>query len=229
MKGTWITHYSRDTKLAKIVLSLDWHAYEGSPADPLIEWTIDTPTSEYHPGVHRGLIYINQMVQGLYRCRVRVDWKSPIYSPFVRYQGKRKGNLMSKALWGDGLVNFTDLLQSIAHVLEFGPFSPDTETASPSFTFDPHETHIWTHCKKQDATAKQAFKQAASFSPVPTTKTCPQNPSPQTRRTSNRHVTRRSSPSPGSSTCTGPNSSAKSMPRNGTWAKPWPSPRRGEP
>jgi hypothetical protein len=70
---------------------------------------------------------------------------------------------MSKALWGDGLVNFTDLLQSIAHVLEFGPFSPDTETASPSFTFDPHETHIWTHCKKQDATAKQAFKQAASF------------------------------------------------------------------
>jgi hypothetical protein len=70
---------------------------------------------------------------------------------------------MSNALWEDGLVNFTDLLQSIAHVLEFGPFTPETEAASPSFTFDPHETHIWTHYKKLDATAKQAFNQVASF------------------------------------------------------------------
>jgi hypothetical protein len=175
-----MTHYPRDTKLAKIVLSIDWHAYEddGDPEEPLIEWTIDTPTSGYHPGKHCGVISLIHLISGLKYCHARVEWKSPIYSPFVRDQGRpkdnitiagllnqgqRNGNLKSEGPLEDGLVNFTDLLQSIAHVLNFGPFTPTTETASPPFTFRPEESKIWKHYDKQDAPAKKAFKRAASF------------------------------------------------------------------
>ena len=57
-RGTWMTYYPLDTKLAKIVLSIDWHAYEGDPLSPRIEWTIDTPASEYHPGKHYGVMVV---------------------------------------------------------------------------------------------------------------------------------------------------------------------------
>ena len=75
-KGTWMTHYTRDTKLVKVILSLDWRAYEGNAEEPQIEWKIDTPTSEYHPGVHRGLFLCqsnNQRIIRLSRpCRFEI-------------------------------------------------------------------------------------------------------------------------------------------------------------
>ena len=163
VKGTWMTHFTQDTKLAKMVLSIDWHAYDDDPLKPLIEWSIDTPTSEYHPGKHCGVIYLNCLLSNLKPCQTRVAWKSPIYSPFVQDQGEGNGNLQSERLMEDGLVNFTDLLQSIAHVLLFGPFSPTAETAAPPFIFRPENPHIWKHYETQDAKANKAFKRAASF------------------------------------------------------------------
>lgn len=158
-----MTHYPRDTKLAKIVLSIDWYAYEGNTEVPLMEWTIDSPTSEYYPGTHCDVIHLKTITGGTNHCEARVEWKSPIYSPLVRDRGRREGNLIGEEALEDGLIDITDLFQSIAHVRCFGPFPPATEAESPPFTFLPTEPLIWTHYDKQDATAQKAFKQAASF------------------------------------------------------------------
>ena len=162
-KGVWITHYPLDTKLAKIVLSIDWHAYEGDPLEPLIERMIDTPTSEYHSGKHCGVIYLKNLLRGITGCTTRVGWRSPIYSPFVRDRERGNGSLSSDGPLEDILVNFTVLLQSIAHILVFGPFAPTTETLSPPFRFHYEGHHIWKHYNRQGITDKEAFKRAASF------------------------------------------------------------------
>jgi len=167
VKGVWMTQYPRDTKLAKVVLSIDWHAYDGDPLEPLIEWTIDTPTSEYHPGKHYGVFHLKNLNRNLLRwttgCTTRVGWRSSIYSPFVRDQEQGNGSLSSNGPLEDIPDDFAGLLQSIAHVLAFGPFAPTAETGSPPFEYRCEDYRIWNHYDGQGTTDKEAFKRAASF------------------------------------------------------------------
>lgn len=56
VKGKWMTYYPADTERANIVLTIDWHAYKGDARSPLMERTIDTRDSGYHPGKHHSTI-----------------------------------------------------------------------------------------------------------------------------------------------------------------------------
>ena len=158
-----MTHYPLDTKLTKVFLFIDWHAYEGDPSSPQVEWMINTSTSEYHPGKLYGVIYIEDLLGS---CKMRLAWRSPIYSPYVHHFDNADGSLKSPRMSKDKPVDLTDLLQSIAHILVFGPFADPPKRRHPPFEFeyqndDMWERH-WTHCSSISK-INLAFKLVSSF------------------------------------------------------------------
>ncbi|KAL8739111.1 MAG: hypothetical protein Q9181_000222 [Wetmoreana brouardii] len=167
VRGKWIMYYPPGTKLAKVDLSIDWHAYEGDPLEPLIEWTIHTPESEYHPGKHYGLfivrkIHIPKGSSGL-GPTMHVVWKSAIYSPFVRDRDPGDGSIVGDAVFEQAPIDLTEILESLAHVLLYGPFDSPTEIPAPIFRLRHENPRIWKGYEKQSPDDKEAFKRAASF------------------------------------------------------------------
>lgn len=163
VRGKWVTYYPPGTELAKITLSIDWHAYEGDPTNPQIEWTIDTPTSEYHPGKHNGAIY----VKGFFLPTnpiMFVSWKSAIYSPFIRDRDTGNGSVVGDNIFEKIHIDLTELLDSLANFLISGPFgdSSTAKTLPPLLKFRYENTGLWRHYEGKEG-AQEAFKRAASF------------------------------------------------------------------
>ncbi|KAL9628880.1 MAG: hypothetical protein Q9164_007118, partial [Protoblastenia rupestris] len=149
LRGAWTTYYPQDTKFAKIVLFIDWHAYESDPYDPQMEWMIETPNSEYHPGKHYGVIHD---AEGGYPNmplgRMRVAWRSPIFSPFVDLHKSYDDSLKSLRTpedEEDEHTNFTNLFQSIAHILVFGLSIDVPHLSPPPFRFELQNGMDWSH------------------------------------------------------------------------------------
>ncbi|KAL8922320.1 MAG: hypothetical protein Q9172_003612 [Xanthocarpia lactea] len=166
VKGAWIMYYPPNTKLATVRLSIDWHAYETDledPLEPLIQWTVDTPDSEYHPGKHRGTIYVKDIVSGIRHATVHVVWKSAIYSPYVRARDPGDGSIAGDPVFEQISVDLTETFEAIAHALLFGPFNATNETFPLALKLRYENTHIWKKYKKQSASDQEAFKRAASF------------------------------------------------------------------
>ncbi|KAI4123352.1 MAG: hypothetical protein LQ338_005305 [Usnochroma carphineum] len=163
IKGKWMTRYPPGTKLATISLSVDWHAYEGDARSPLIEWTIDTPDSEYYPGKHHGNVYVKNLPLGVARSTLLVGWKSAIYSPFVLDRDMGQGNVISERIWKDEPVDLTELLDPLAHTLVFGPFDSTTGFPPPLLRLRIENGWLWRCYRKQDSQDKEAFMRAASF------------------------------------------------------------------
>ena len=161
--GVWITDYPPGSKLAVIIISTEWRAFEGDPTDPLIEWEINVPDSAYYPGTHSGVIYVKDMRSGLWGCKTRVGWRSPIYSPLVREEERGNGSLSSDGPLEEPAVDYTELLYSIAHTLAFGPFGYRTDKVFPPFGFHYEGAEVKSHYKIEEETGQDAFRRASSF------------------------------------------------------------------
>jgi hypothetical protein len=159
--GTYQMSYPTTNPVASILLTVDWHAFEGNPTDPVLEWRIHTPQSLYHPGTHTGRVTCTERRDPFKsRCfRVWVD--SPIYSPFVAQSPivYRNGATSSEGALEDMAplwYQLDHILQSVAHFLAYGPWYDDLPTGRAPFRFHLMEGRA----NRQD---RDAFARASSF------------------------------------------------------------------
>ena len=143
--GHYSSSYPIDDGLAEISLVIDWKPHY-EPEKPSLRWMINVPDSLYYPGRHVGhfeLMYRSSAKLGssdkLFDSRLRVVWESPIFSPFQPKNGllSSVGPLEETS----APLILTKALQSIAHLLVFGPFATKPTAL---FTF-----HVMGHKESQ--------------------------------------------------------------------------------
>jgi len=161
ISGTYQMYYPATKPVANILLSVDWHAFDGDPSDPLLEWRIHTPQSLYHPGTHTGRVECRERKDAFKNRSIRVWFDSPIFSPFVT-QGRKfiqggatssEGELEEMApIW----YRLDDILQSVAHFLAYGPWYDGPEAKMAPFRFHLIEG-------RASSSDRDAFARASSF------------------------------------------------------------------
>jgi hypothetical protein len=127
--GHYSSSYPAHDGLAEISMVVDWKPYNESEK-PSLRWMINVPDSLYYPGRHVGQFELkhrpgaNPSVRGNYKVfhfRLCIVWESPIFSPFQSESGllSSLGPLEETS----APLILTKSLQSIAHLLVFGPFA----------------------------------------------------------------------------------------------------------
>lgn len=94
---------------------------------------------------------------------MHVDWKSAIYSPFVRDLNPGNGSVVGDRVWVHASIDLMEILEALANILVFGPFGSPTGTLPPVFKVRHENTRIWRCYEKQGADDKEAFRRLASF------------------------------------------------------------------
>ncbi|KAF1835551.1 HET-domain-containing protein [Decorospora gaudefroyi] len=181
--GTYQLCYPATHPVANILLSVDWHAFDGDPSAPLLEWRIHTPQSLYYPGTHTGRLLCERIKTPWTPRFIQVLFDSRIYHPFVRQSsdGGVNGSTSSDGQLEEMVpVNYRldYILQSVAHFLAYGPWYDRPESDTAPFRF--HEMEAQSCDDDRDALARAASFVARAYTmQIPDENDFPDTPLPE--------------------------------------------------
>jgi hypothetical protein len=142
---------------ALICVNIDWNAFI-DPHKPSFRWSIDTPESLYHPGKHRGQLYVKKIEKSIFESKFGVRWESPIFSPFINLWGSlsSEGPLEERPAY----LGFTDVMMSLAHFVAFGPYDERGDCPKAPYSFHSMDSEASGYFKRAE---RDAFARASSF------------------------------------------------------------------
>jgi hypothetical protein len=143
--GHYSSSYPAHDGLAEISMVVDWKPYNESEK-PSLRWMINVPDSLYYPGRHVGQFELEYGANfggsyKLFHSRLRIVWESPIFSPFQSESGQLSsvGPLEETS----APLILTKTLQSIAHLLVFGPIATKSTAPFAFHSMGPQENRYF--------------------------------------------------------------------------------------
>lgn len=164
--------YPATDPVADIILSVDWHAFEGDPSVPLLEWRVHTPHSIYQPGSHTGRLECKKVGSNFAYRFISAWFDSPVYSHFVRQRANDGFPNGATSSEGDleemvsACYRLDRILQSVAHFLAYGHWYDGPQSKLAPFRF--HEMEWRAGVDDPDAFAGAASFWARAYTmPIP--------------------------------------------------------------